>query len=110
MQGHRPNGQPARTAAVHGFPIRAGKAETAIEFAPGGTITKINSKTEGQIDDVLKIPSAVMGAAGMRPAVDGGAGSKCKPTVGTYLISYDAAGRPSVDLTNAVFVKVFDAQ
>ncbi len=73
-----------------------GKADTSVEFGPGGTITKFNSKTEGQVEDALKIATAVMGAAA-RTASEGGGAPKCKPMIATYLIDYDAAGRPTVD-------------
>lgn len=94
------------------FSSGLGKAETAVDFGPGGTIVKINSKTEGQTEDALKILSTVMGAAATTAAVDGGGkdatAAKCKPTVATYLINYDAAGRPSVDLNSPFFLKIFE--
>jgi hypothetical protein len=102
---------PARYIA---FKSGLGKADTSIDFGPGGTITKFNSKTEGQVDDALKIASAVMGAAGMTAALDGGGGPKggeapkCKPLLATFLIDYDAVGRPSVDMAKPFFLKTFD--
>jgi len=103
---------PARYMA---FKQGLGKADTSVDFGPGGTITKFNSKTEGAVDDALKIASTVMGVAGMTAALDGGDGgkggeaAKCKPLLATFLIDYDAAGRPSVDTAHPFFLKTFDA-
>jgi hypothetical protein len=104
---------PARYIA---FNQGLGKADTSIDFGPGGTITKFNSKTEGAVDDALKIASTVMGAVGMTTLADGGGtkgggggeAPKCKPRIATYLIDYDANGHPSVDLANPFFTKAFD--
>jgi hypothetical protein len=92
-----------------------GKADTSVDFGPGGTIAKFNSKTEGQVDDALKIATAVMSAARAAPAmVEGGKGAsegpKCKPTAATYLIDYDSKGRPNVNLNAPLFLKSFDEQ
>ena len=83
-----------------------GKAETAVDFGPGGTITKFNSKTEGQVDDALKIANAVLGAVGGPAGMVSGAPGKCKPSTQTYLIEYvngvpQAASKP-------IFKKEFD--
>jgi len=87
-----------------------GKADTSVDFGPGGVITKFNSKTEGQTADALNVASAVMGAMGIAGLDAGGGGDKpkkCKPTLATYLISYDGAGNPSVDLSRPVFAQLF---
>jgi hypothetical protein len=93
-----------------------GKADTSVDFGPGGTIAKFNSKTEGAVDDALKIASTVMSAAGMTAGLDAGTkgangneAPKCKPLLATYLIDYDPAGRPSVDSSKPFFLKTFDA-
>lgn len=69
-----------------------GKGDTTVDFGPGGIITKINSKTEGAVDDALKIVKAVTGIA----ALDGSAKPTCPPTTTTYLIEY-VDGRPTID-------------
>lgn len=71
-----------------------GKADTTVEFGTGGIITKINSKTEGQVDDAIKIAKAF----GVVAALDGTAKPTCDLTTRTYLIDY-IDGRPTIDKT-----------
>lgn len=69
-----------------------GKADTTVDFGAGGIITKINSKTEGQVDDAIKIAKAF----GVVAALDGPAKPTCDVATKTYLIEY-IDGRPTID-------------
>ena len=77
-----------------------GKADTTVDFGAGGIITKINSKTEGQVDDAIKIAKAF----GVVAALDGGAKPTCDVATKTYLIEY-IDGRPTIDKNRPFLVE-----
>ena len=64
-----------------------GKADVSIQFEPGGTIKQINSKTEGVVDDIVKVASTVAGIAkpGLAPTVQ----KSCPASVQIYAIEVD---------------------
>jgi len=76
------------------FQSGLGKAQTAVNFGPGGILSSVNVETESQAEDALKIAQAVMGAAA--GAAFTGEGSKgpekkvtCTPGTGAYPINPD---------------------
>ena len=71
-----------------------GKADVSIDFEPGGTIKHINSKTEGAVDDVVKVLSTVAGIA--KPGLTTEVAKDC-PSVRIYAIEVDHNGRVSVN-------------
>ena len=87
-----------------------GRSETNVTFGPGGTISSINAKNEGAVDDALKIAQAVMGVAANNvvetnlPKGEQPAKPACKPTALAYRIR-GSGGEVTVDKT-PVFVSV----
>lgn len=82
-------GLPGDTRYVS-FRSGLGKAVSAIDFNPGGTVAKVNMTTEGQVKDALDIASMLLKVGGVGiNAAPSATPEKCTPGSVAYLIRAD---------------------